>query len=235
MRREKEDVFAIKGPGGKNLLVTKIPIPTLDSVRQTVNPIQKLSSTNKPKQSLENSVSPKQSKLNKKLSNKSATTKSVNENIQESFKYIPDVNQDPKSFTKTTKTADNIRIAIGKPNQTINALSSKKTSIKRCLDQTSGFEQNPKYPKILHLDSLVSHIRKFHCKKCSFKTSSQSKFDRHNNSRHITHIDTIGNSNRPLIRKEGELTGLFLTVKKEIMTNPHKVGFDEDNVIVIDY
>ena len=41
LRKEKEDVFAIKGPGGKNLLVTKIPIPTSDSAKQTVNPIQK--------------------------------------------------------------------------------------------------------------------------------------------------------------------------------------------------
>ena len=47
LRKEKEDVFAIKGPGGKNLLVTKIPIPTSDSAKQTVNPIQKSSSTNK--------------------------------------------------------------------------------------------------------------------------------------------------------------------------------------------
>ena len=46
---------------------------------------------------------------------------------------------------------------------------------------------------------------------------------------------SIETSNRPLIRKEGELTGLSLTVKKEIVTNPHKIGFNEDNVMVIDY
>ena len=100
----------------------------------------------------------------------------------------------------------------------------------------SEFEKNPKHPKILHLDSkMASDIRKFNCKECSFKSSSQIKFDRHKNSRHITHIDTIEDSNRPLITKEGELTGLSLTVKKEIVTNPHKIGFNEDNVIVIDY
>ena len=136
---KRKTFFAIKGPGGKNLLVTKIPIPTLDSAKQTVNPLQKSSSTNKPKQSLENSVPPKQSKLNKKLSNKSATRKAVNENIQDS-----------KSFKKTTKTTDNIRTAITKPNQTINALSSK-----RCLDQMTELEQNPKHPKVLLLDSTT--------------------------------------------------------------------------------
>ena len=104
-----------------------------------MNPLQKSSSTNKPKQSLENSVPPKQSKLNKKLSNKSATRKAVNENIQGS-----------KSFKKTTKTTDNIRTAITKPNQTINALSSK-----RCLDQMTELEQNPKHPKVLLLDSTT--------------------------------------------------------------------------------
>ena len=100
----------------------------------------------------------------------------------------------------------------------------------------SGFEGNPKNPKILHLDSkMTSDIHKFVCKFCSFKTSSQIRFNRHKNSRHITNIDTIEDSNKPLITKEGQLTRLSLTVKKEIVTNPHKIGFNEDNIMVIDY
>ena len=77
--------------------------------------------------------------------------------------------------------------------------------------------------------------RKFNCEHCYFTSSSRIKFDRHKNSRHITNIDTIEDSNKPLITKEGQLTRLSLTVKKEIVTNPHKIGFNEDNVMVIDY
>ena len=100
----------------------------------------------------------------------------------------------------------------------------------------SGFEENPKHPKILHLDSkMANDIRKFVCKECSLKSSSQIKFNRHKISRHVPNNDTIEDSNRPLITKEGQLTRLSLTVKKEILTNPHKIGFNEDNIMVIDY
>ena len=100
----------------------------------------------------------------------------------------------------------------------------------------SGFEGNPKNPKILNLDSkMTSDIHKFVCKVSSFKTSSQVRFNRHKNSRHVTNIDTIEDSNKPLITKEGQLTRLSLTVKKEIVMNPHKIRFNEDNIMVIDY
>ena len=100
----------------------------------------------------------------------------------------------------------------------------------------SGFEKNPKHQKRIHLDSkMASDIRKFECQECPFKSSSQIKFNKHKISRHVPNNDTIEDSNRPLITKEGQLTRLSLTVKKEIVTNPHKIGFNEDNVMVIDY
>ena len=108
----------------------------------------------------------------------------------------------------------------------------------------SGFEKNPKQQKRIHLDSKMAsdnekankNIRKFECQECQFKSSSQIKFNNHKISRHVPNNDTIEDSNRPLITKDGQLTRLSLEVKQEIVTNHHaKIGFNEDDVMVIDY
>ena len=217
LRKEKEDVFAIKGPGGKNSLVTKIPIPTSDSAKKKVNKLQLSSLTNKLKQSFKNTVSPQQSKKSKR-----------------SLDQMIEVETNPKHakvllLDSTTRNED---------VKTSNDIPKSMSSLQKSRESISMQVDSPKISESNEDDQFVDGDeakRKFNCEHCYFTSSSRIKFDRHKNSRHIMHIDTIEDSNRPLIRKEGEWTGLSKEIKKEIVTNPHQIGFNEDNAIVIDY